>query len=225
MAFACASLAAESTLVYVSGSSAAKPFLQQIAQQLAGSGVYLVYTSTGSCIGVDAVVNGTPMTSGAAPAPAASATYWENSASTGKACDLPAGGVAADIGISDVFAATCPGFELTDLDAQNIRDAHGPIQTMTFAVPTNSPYSELSAQAAYFVFGFGATGGVFDPKNDTPIWNDESYLLVRSASSGTQAMLASAIGVPPGRWKGKSHKSSGRRGERPPERCRRSRNG
>jgi hypothetical protein len=205
---ACTDLTSSGTVVYITGSSAAKPFLQQIAQQLVGGGIYVVYTSTGSCVGVDAVVNGTPMTSGAAPAPATSATYWDSSSSSGVACDLPAAGVAADIGVSDVFAQSCPGFELTDLDALQIRDAHGPIQTMTFAVPANSAYSEISAQAAYFVFGFGKNGGVLDPSGMTPIWNNESYLFQRSASSGTQAMLAAAIGVPATAWLGKSHKTS-----------------
>jgi hypothetical protein len=206
--FDCASLAQSGTIVYVTGSSASKPFLQQIAQQIASDGVYIVYTSTGSCVGVDAIVNGTPMTTGPAPAPATTATYWADSASNGSACDLPAGGVPADLGVSDVFAETCPGFELTDLDAQDIRDAHGPIQTMTFAVPTNSPYSEISAQAAYFVAGFGANGGVLDPTHSKLIWDDENYIFQRSASSGTQAMISSAIGVPPGSWKGKPHKTS-----------------
>lgn len=204
----CSDLASKGTLVYITGSSAAKPFLQQIAQQLASSNVFIVYTSTGSCIGVDAVVNGTPMTTGAAPAPATSATYWDTSSSTGTACDLPAGGVSADIGASDVFAQSCPGFELTDLDAQQIRDAHGPIQTMTFAVPANSTYSEISAQAAYFVFGFGKNGGVMDATGTSPIWNNEDYLFERSPSSGTQAMLAAAIGVPATAWVGKTHKAS-----------------
>jgi hypothetical protein len=206
--YSCDDLAQSGSVVYVTGSSASKPFLQQIAQQLVGQGVYVVYTATGSCVGVDAVVNGTPMTTGAAPAPATTATYWESSSSNGKACDLPSAGVTADLGISDVFAQTCPGFELTDLDAQSIRDAHGPIQTMTFAVPANSPYSEISAQAAYFVFGFGTDGGVLDPTRSSLVWNDESFIFQRSASSGTQAMLASAIGVPAERWRGKPHKTS-----------------
>src|SRR5262249_33798774 len=151
---------------------------------------FMVYTSTGSCVGVDAIVNGTPMTTGPSPAPAASATYWDSSTSTGTACDLPAAGVAADLGISDVFAQSCPGLELTSLDALQIRDAHGPIQTMTFVVPANSSYSEISAQAAYFVFGFGKDGAVLASKGGAPIWNDESYIFKRSATSGTQAMLA-----------------------------------
>jgi ABC-type phosphate transport system substrate-binding protein len=207
-AVACSTLAAKGSVVYVTGSSAAKPYLQQIARQIAEQSVYLVYTSTGSCLGVDAIVNQSPVRTGPAPAPATSATYWENAASSGKACDLPAAGVTADIGISDVFAQTCPGFELTNLDSLQVRDAHGPIQTMTFAVPASSPYTEISAKAAYLVFGLGKDGGVLDAEAETPIWADESYIFQRSATSGTQALLAAAIGVPSGSFRGKTHKSS-----------------
>lgn len=205
--FACSSLADNGTVLYVTGSTAAKPFLQQIAQQLALQKVFVVYTSVGSCTGVDAIVNGTLMRTGAAPLPA-SATYWDTSSSTGKACDLAAAGVNADLGISDVFAPSCPGFELANLEALKIRDAHGPIQTMTFAVPSNSKYHQISQQAAYMVFGFGKDAQVLDATGQQPIWSDESALLQRSATSGTQAMLAAAIGVAPGLWKGKPNKSS-----------------
>ena len=204
---ACNDLAALGKVVYITGSSAAKPFLQQIAQQLVAQNIFIVYESTGSCIGVDAVVNGTAMTSGPNAA-ALSATYWDSSASNGVACDLPTDGVAADIGASDVFAQSCAGFELSNLDTEQVRDAHGPIQTMTFAVPANSAYAEISAEAAYFAFGFGAGGGLRDASGAVTIWNDEDYLFKRSPSSGTQAMLAAAIGVPAAVWKGKAHKTS-----------------
>jgi ABC-type phosphate transport system substrate-binding protein len=207
--FACDSLSQSGTVVHVTGSTAAKPFLEKIAQQLSiqDDKVFLVYTSLGSCAGVDAIVNGTLLRTGVAPLPA-SATYWESSASTGKPCDLPAEGINADLGISDVFAQSCPGFDLANLESLKIRDAHGPIQTMTFAVPSNSAYHEISQQAAYLVFGFGKDGQVLDPSGAHPIWNDEKSLLQRSSSSGTQAMLAAAIGVPPGQWKGQSNKTS-----------------
>ena len=204
----CDALSSRGKVIYVTGSSAAKPFLQQIAQQLSASNVYVVYTSTGSCAGVDAILNGTRMTTGPSPAPATSAAYWDSTSSAGTPCLLPSAGVAADLGISDVFAQTCPGFELSSLEASQVREAHGPIQTMTFAVPSNSIATDISAQAAYFVFGFGADGGVLDADGSNPIWNDEAYIFQRSASSGTQAMIAAAIGVSPGAWRGKAHKSS-----------------
>jgi ABC-type phosphate transport system substrate-binding protein len=204
----CDSLTSQGTAIYVTGSSAAKPFLQQIAQQLSTLRVYIVYTSTGSCVGVDAILNNTPMRTGTPPAPASSATYWSSTSDSGTACELPQQGVGADLGISDVFAQTCPGLELANLESSQVRDAHGPIQTMTFAVPANSIQTEISAQAAYFAFGFGNDSGIFDAAGVNPVWNDENYLLQRNASSGTQAMIAAAIGVPPGLWKGRSHKSS-----------------
>lgn len=203
----CAELTSKGQAVYVAGSSAAKPFLQQIAQQLVTQRVFIVYEATGSCVGVDAVVNGSPLTTGPAGL-AASATYWDSAASSGVACDLPSAGVTADIGVSDVFAPSCAGFELANLDALQVRDAHGPIQTMTFAVPANSARSEISARAAYFVFGFGKEGGVRDEKGSAGIWNDEALLFQRSPTSGTQALLAAAIGVPAAAWRGKPHKSS-----------------
>jgi hypothetical protein len=181
-------------VVLLTGSSAARPYLQQIAQQLSTESVSLVYVSSGSCSGVDAVVNRTLVR--------ARATYWDGPASVGKTCQIPEQGWSADLGISDVFVQTCPGFELASLEAQQVKDAHGPIQTMAFVTPTTSRYGEISAQAAYFVFGFGAEGQVYDAAGAVPIWNDESQLFIRGAASGTQALLASAVGVPTAQWRG-----------------------
>jgi ABC-type phosphate transport system substrate-binding protein len=204
----CADITKAGKTLYVTGSSAVQPFLAQIARQFITLGVYVIYTPTGSCIGVDAILNGTAMTTGAAPAPSTYALYWSSAVSEGERCALPAQGVGADLGISDVFAPSCPGFEIADLASKHVRDAHGPIQTMGYVVPTNSQQSEISAQAAYFVYGFGSAGRVLDAKGANAIWSDETRLLQRQASSGTQAMLAAAIGVPAARWKGKTHRTS-----------------
>ncbi|HMA94620.1 MAG TPA: hypothetical protein VKP30_18140 [Polyangiaceae bacterium] len=204
----CDELPNTSKTVYVTGSSAATPFLQEIAQQLAARSTRIVYVAAGSCTGVDAAINRTALRTGPAPAAAASALYWSSSTSTGKRCQLPPAGVVADLGISDVFVQTCPGFELASLESLRVKDAHGPIQTMAFVVPAGSTYSTISAQAAYFVFGFGKVGGVVDPNTGSPIWNDDEYLYVRGPSSGTQAMLAAAIGVPSSRWLGRRTGSS-----------------
>lgn len=194
--------------LYATGSSAVQPFLAQIARQFATRGVYVIYTPTGSCVGVDAILNGTPMTTGAAPAPSSYALYWSSPTSDGERCALPKEGVTADLGVSDVFAQSCPGFELADPSAKSVRDAHGPIQTMAFVVPSNSDQYEISAQAAYFVYGFGSGGMVLDTNGQRAIWSDETRILQRQASSGTQALLSAAIGVPAGRWRGKTHRTS-----------------
>lgn len=204
----CDAMAGTGKVIYVTGSSAAKPFLQEIAQQLATQSIRIVYVAAGSCIGVDAAIHRTVIQTGPPPAVAKSATYWSNATSTGEPCQLPQQGVVFDLGLSDVFVQTCPGFELASLDSLGVKDAHGPIQTMAFVVPAGSSYSTISAQAAYFVFGFGRDGGVIAPDSGIPIWNDEDQLYVRTSNSGTQAMLAAAIGVPSSRWLGRHLASS-----------------
>jgi hypothetical protein len=79
---------------------------------------------------------------------------------------------------------------------------------MAFVVPSNSSQAEISAQAAYLVYGFGKDAAVRDLRGEVSIWNDETRLLQRQGSSGTQALLAAAIGVPAARWKGKTHRTS-----------------
>jgi len=49
---------------------------------------------------------------------------------------------------------------------------------------------------------------VLDGPDGVPMWNDESLLHDRSATSGTQTMLAAAIGVPAAQWKGTPHQTS-----------------
>jgi hypothetical protein len=179
--------------VYVSGSSAAKPFLQQFGENLAATGeMTLVYQSAGSCVGVDAIVNDSLIQG--------KATYWAVNGDEGS-CDLDLGGTAVDLGISDVFATTCPELSLvSDLPA-DVQDDPGPVQTMGFVVPASSPETSISADAAYFVYGFGSDSG-FSP------FTDESSILQRTSVSGTQSLIASVIGVPPIKFHGVMNQAS-----------------
>lgn len=176
--------------VYVTGSTAAKPLLAQLGRVLAGQSppVAIIYQGQGSCSGVDAILNGTPIQGAGTTA----LSTWDRAGMERK-CDLPAAGMAADIGLSDVFASTC--FDLPAGLPNNIADYLGPVNTMTFVVPRTSQEHVISAEAAYFVFGFGAASGV-EP------WTDESFIFKRDDSSGTQRMIGGAIGVDPRRWKG-----------------------
>lgn len=184
-------------VVYATGSSAAKPLLAEVGRALAlgATPITLIYVSAGSCAGVSAVVGAqTPITalSTAANPP----TYWDT---TGKEsyCDITTP-TQADVGISDVFAETCmnlPG------GLGNITDNLGPVQAMTMVVPNASQEQSISAEAAYMIFGFGAQSGVAP-------WTAPLQFHVRSASSGTQQMIAQAIGVPAAQWQGVSEANS-----------------
>lgn len=184
-------------IVYATGSSAAKPLLAVVGKALSLSNppIALVYVSAGSCPGVSSVLGAqTPIMalSGAANPP----TYWD-AAGVEKQCDISTP-VQADVGISDVFAETCidlPG------GLGNVVDNLGPVQAMTMVVPNVSPEKAISAEAAYMIFGFGASSGVAP-------WIDPTKFHVRSATSGTLQMIAAAIGVPGTQWKGTAESNS-----------------
>jgi hypothetical protein len=180
--------------IYITGSSAVKPFLAEMAKILvtATPPVTLAYLGQGSCTGVSAVLHGAPISG--------SLAYWDR-VGTEQVCTVPAmPPVTADIGVSDVFATTCE--KLPGGLPSNIGDFLGPVQTMTFVVPKASMETSISAEAAYYVYGFGAESGV-EP------WRLESAIFQRDAQSGTQRMIAAAIGVDADRWRGTHTTASG----------------
>lgn len=172
--------------VYVTGSSAVKPFLGAVAAELTGltgaDQINVVYISKGSCDGVNALASSSTLITG-------TVSLWgTDGKEVAGGCNLPTAGVVVDIGVSDVFAASCG---VSALPA-GVKDFLGPVQSMTFAVPKKSTQAAISAEAAYLTFGFGADG-------DTP-WSDPTKYFVRTASSGTQQMLSAAIKVPAAKW-------------------------
>lgn len=175
--------------VYVTGSTAAKPLLIELSKYLStqSSPITIVYLGQGSCTGVDAILNGTPIQGSGSAAP----STWD-ATGTEKKCDVTTP-VVADVGISDVFATTC--FALPGGLAGNVADFLGPVQSMTFAVPIGSTENAISAEAAYYVYGFGTDSGVAP-------WTDETVIFKRDVNSGTQRMIAAAIGVPADKWRG-----------------------
>lgn len=190
--------AALPTPVYVTGSTAAKPLLAEIGRVMAGQTppVTVVYFGAGSCAGVDAILSGTPIMGSGTSA----LSYWDASGVELK-CDVTAaGGVVAHVGISDVFAQTC--FQLPGGLPASVSDVLGPVQAMTFITHRSSVEKAISAEAAYYVYGFGTMSMV-------PPWTFEGLIFRRDALSGTQAMIATAIGVPADRWKGTATTSSG----------------
>ncbi|MEP7122544.1 MAG: hypothetical protein ABJE95_16600 [Byssovorax sp.] len=178
--------------VYITGGG--KVAIADLAKALSSSGISLVYKLQGSCLAVDAILNGTHVGTAADTV----AAYWDSS--TEQKCDLDPMGQVADLGLSDVFPSTCQS--LPGGLPSNVGDFFGPVEAYTFVVPKTSTQKVISKAAGYFVFGFGKDSGV-EP------WTDESFLFIRDASSGTQQMFGAAIGVPPLKWHGVSATSSG----------------
>ncbi|HET9989099.1 MAG TPA: hypothetical protein VFQ65_11270, partial [Kofleriaceae bacterium] len=185
--------------IVVAGSSAIGVFIQAMGKVLAGqaSPTTLIYQKQGSCTGVNAVVLDTTPAGACANGACitGTATYYD-ATGTALSCDLAPGGTHVDVGLSDVWTDSCTG----SLPPAGVRDYAGadntPVESMLFVVPeAQTQQVAITAEEAYFVFGFGASGMAMP-------WTNEMYLFVRNALSGTQQIIAHNIGVPAGRWKG-----------------------
>ena len=184
-------------VVYLSGSSAAKPFIAALAKVLYKDAdpLTIVYQSNGSCAGVDEVLMGTQI-SGTASYwdPASPKTDNEESCTIGTVmgdAGLPM--VNVDVGISDVFASSC--LALPNGLPPDVGDFFGPVQPFVFLTNKASTEKAISAQAAYFIYGFGAGSGIAP-------WTDPNVMFRRNTSSGTQALIAAAIGLASPDFKG-----------------------
>ncbi len=183
-------------VVFVSGSTAAKPVLAALGASLSGS-TTLAYFGAGSCVGVADALAATPEAN-------LNWTYWVPNADTtmpptALTCttDAPRN---VDIGVSDVFATTCPA--VTADQAATLVD-HDTFfnQVMEFVVPASSDAHSISAEAAYLTFGLGVS-------SDTR-WNNEDLLLVRNQNSGTEAMWSRVIKLSPTVWHGHDEGGAG----------------
>ena len=195
-------------LVYAAGSTALRPFLSVMAPLLAAETppYTIVYQSQGSCTGVSAIFDNAKRT--LRDVVGNNAVYYRADGTT-EECSLNLASVEppapppmwpeVNLGISDVFASSCGA---TAPAGVTIADFYGPIQPMTFVVPSLSKQTVISADAAYMAFGLGGAAGKAAP------WTDPTLFFVRNASSGTQQMLARAVNVPAERWWGRNRGSA-----------------
>ncbi len=181
------------TTIVVTGSSAVGGFLQTVAPLVAASGLRIAYQPSGSCNGVDQIFNPDPTKRIAKDRAGNISLLFPTDGSKGVSCTW-GGGAPVDVGVSDVFSTSCNPAYVT---GTTIADFLGPVQPMTFVVPAGSDQTVLSAEMGNVIFGRGN-----DPK--AAPWTDPTLFFVRNASSGTQQMIARAIGIEASAWWGKN---------------------
>lgn len=176
----CSSLTGSNAVVTIAGSSASQPIWAAIAAQL--TGISIIYQAPSSCVGLSDVTTGATET--------AQPLYMDGSAS-GVECT---GSNPVDIGVSDVYPASC-GSAIT-WPAAGFQDFPGPVQAMTIVVPYASTAYSISYDAAYVVFGWGAS----NPQYQVTPWTTSDEVFIRTTTSGTETMIGSAIGLAPSKW-------------------------
>jgi hypothetical protein len=171
--------------IYGLGGSATKPLFGKVAAQLvtAAPTLTVVYQAPGACVGINGLLAGTAITG--------TASYWD-AAGKELTCTLPAAGQSVDFASMGNSATACPGVAALPAD---VGDFLGPVNTYNLVVPSASSQQSISAEAAYFVFGFGQLGRV-EP------WVDESQIFRRDANSAAQLFIALNTGVPAEKFKG-----------------------
>jgi hypothetical protein len=168
------------------GGSASKPMLARIAPILRSlpEPITLIYQSPGACFGITAYVDGTLLTG--------TGSYWDADG-TEQTCNFPLTGVSPDFGMLGVQGTLCEGVE--EIPA-GIGDFPGPITGWNLIVPNASSQTSISAEAVYFVYGFGAALGQVSP------WIVDAELYSRNATSAALIAIALAAGIPPTKFEG-----------------------
>jgi ABC-type phosphate transport system substrate-binding protein len=199
--------------IYLSGSSAFEPTAALMAVKLGAltgaDQVTLVYSATSSCDGPTNIRDNKALTG--------NADYWTLDPTDATkppvkhSCTLDTG-TKADVGVSDIFYENCPGND--PVIPAGLVDTKGPVQAMIFIVPeSNVSQTNLTAAEGQDIWGCGMAGMV-TPFTDGTTPNadptmDNQSTQQRSAGSGTQGIVAKAINVPPGSFKGKNNAAGG----------------
>ena len=184
-------------VMYIAGSSDFAALLQELAPVIVNTiNIVPVFQTTSSCTGVRSMNPESPTY--------ATDHYIKDPITTTEtfaqlflgddtppvSCLLGAGGVALDLGESEIAQDTCGGpANPPDL----VGEALGPILPIVFAVPKLSSQKTISAAAAQQVFGGG--GGV-------PPWEDPAFLYIRGQGTATLRLVAKEIGVLPNQFWG-----------------------
>lgn len=170
-------------VVIGAGGSASVPLLARVGAALrtADPPLTVVYQSPGACFGITPYVDGTTITG--------TASYW-NADGSQQTCTLPLTGLTPDFGMLGTAGTLCDG---VDAIPDGIGDFAGPVTSWSLIVPQASSQQVISAEAAYFVYGFGPAESQASP------WTDPAHLWGRSPTSAALIAIALAIGVPPER--------------------------
>lgn len=170
------------------GGSAATNLFKRLGTRLAGATppITVVYSDPGACQAMTALVPNA--TTGKVTPLSGSGKYW-TAAGVETPCVYPSGSaVEADWGAMAQEATTCSGVEKLPT---NVGDYLGPISGFSLIVPNGSDQNSISAEAVYYIYGFGAGTG-----KDVAPWTNPAAIGSRTTTSAAGLLLAKASGIP-----------------------------
>jgi hypothetical protein len=186
----CASLGSDAApIVYGRGGSAAGVIIGRLAVEIKESSqpLTVIYKDDGACFAMASLVEGEKLKT--------TARYWErgpNGAIVQKSCTLPTQddeAPEASWGAMAQQATTCPGI---DALPANVSDGLGPNSGFSLIVPNASTQQVISAEAVYYLYGFGPE----NPQHQVAPWNVPGAIASRKTTSAAGLLLAKAAGIP-----------------------------
>jgi hypothetical protein len=182
---ACADL--PQPIIYGRGGSAPNQLVGRLAVEIAESSdpFTVVYQDSGACFAMSSLVEGEKVKS--------TAKYWvrEDGKIAIKTCTLPSDDSAPDASWGSMAqqATTCPGIPGLPSD---VGDYIGPISGFSLVVPKASTQQVISAEAVYYIYGFGPE----NPAYQVPPWTVPGAIASRTTTSAAGLLLAKAVGLP-----------------------------
>lgn len=179
--------------VYMMVGSTVLPLIRTLGRALRDTTdpVTLVFIDGRSCAMIDAISSGTKLTTNLTYVPSSAEDPAWTPELPPRTCTVDAAGVDLDMIHSDVYVESCTATPPPD----GVAAFAGPILPFVFVVPEASSQVAITAEEAYFVWGFGAAGQIAP-------WTHESFLFTRPNTSGTKITFGANFGVPASRWKG-----------------------
>jgi hypothetical protein len=167
------------------GGSAGTAFIRNLAKALAAAGeeTTVVYADTGACDAMTWLV--LKPNDGLTKA----AKYWNETTGVEGTCTYPSGSKQlADWGSMAQDATTCQGIAALP---NTVADWIGPISSMSVVAPVASANQAISADALYYIYGFGPGKG-----HDVGPFTKPASLASRSTVSAAGLLFALAANLP-----------------------------
>lgn len=192
-------------IIYMFGTADFAPTLRALQPLLsANSPSYrAVYKNATSCAGVISVFDATKrlMTNPAVGAAPNYAFYFDESGAQVN-CLLDSTGNTIDIGVSNLYSATCNTATASYVSGTTVSDYTGPVVPFVLSVPSASTQVSISAQAARMVFGRGGKAGGGGEVKDAAPWTDPTFYFIRNSSAGSTVLTGRLIEVPEAKFWG-----------------------
>ena len=183
--------------IYLQIGDTQEPHIKDLGKRLRdttvpGQQMTVIYVTTGSCTNIEAAYKGIKITVNPKYIPSAQEMPAWTAQMASPTCTIDPAGKDIDIANSALLNDACT----KDPPPSGLGLFQGANQAYLFVVPEASAQKALTAEEAYFVFGFGAAGMAAP-------WTDEMLYFIRTVTKSTLVALAANIRVPAARWKGK----------------------